>query len=324
MRRPGPAAKAMAAIAVVAAIGSGACAGTGNEEARVRAALVELQRAYADDDVGRGCRLLTYDAYMQAGSAAHGQPGFCRPGLRRAWGLLRSSNPNAYYTAPAVADVAVDGERATATIVPRRGATAEVPLEREDGRWKLASFFGASDATARSPDRLPGRPVAATDPAGGACPAVSAGDGTRIRGGCGVVASGEIILVARNAFGASQLARCRYRLIVRVDGRGRTWTMPLSISNNGACGDVDFCTDRRGRTTAWTGAFRRTDAVRHHVDTCFRTCIGGFHGRIAMDVERSGRGLRATAANEAIAGGSLEVDTGWSFRPGRLALAETR
>ncbi|MEX1141481.1 MAG: hypothetical protein WD993_08580 [Thermoleophilaceae bacterium] len=318
-------AKAIAATAAAAAIASVACAGdSSGDETQVRAALVELQRAYAANDVARGCRLLTYDAQVQAGSAAHGQPGFCRPSLRRAWDFLRGSNPNAYDTVPAIAAVAIGGERATATIIPRRGTTAEVALRREDGRWRLDDFFGESGGSAAGDEPLPGRPVATMDPTGAPCPAVRAGDGTRIRGGCNVVARGEIVLVVRNAFGASLFARCSYRLIVRVDGGGRTWTMPLSISNEGACGDVDFCTDRRGRTTAWTGAFRRADGVRHHVDTCFRTCIGRFHGRIAMGVERTERGLRATAANEAIAGGSLEVDTEWSFRPRRIVLAETR
>jgi hypothetical protein len=318
VRRIGPSAWA-AAVAMTAATSALAACGGESEQDRVRAAVLDLQRAYADDQPRRACLLLTFDAQREAGDAAHGRAGLCPGDVRRAWGYLRGSTPAAYATAPPVTAVAVDGDRATATIAPARGMRADVPLRREDGSWRVDSFFGARERDAWSgAPRPPGRERGWRAGDRLSCPPVSVGDDRRIRGGCTAIVHGGISLVVRTVFATSVLARCSYRLVVRVDGHGRTWTKPLSFSNEGACGDVVFCTDDRGERVAWTGQLRRErGGLRHHVDLCLDTCIGSFAGPMEMTGHAGPRGrLELTSLNAEIGRGGLELDTTWRLRAG--------
>ena len=297
----------------------GACGSESQTEADdVREAIVSLQEAYAARDVDRACELLTYHATVEAATAGHGFETLCALDLPGAWKFMRSAPAAGYAKRPSVSDVVVQGRRATATITAKDGEPVEVGMRRSEGRWKLASFYGTSaPSTTAKLAAVGGRgtPVALTTRAGDPCPDVDPGDLTKLRGGCRTVARGDVRFVVRTIFGTSRFAHCKIRTLLRADGEGRTWMMPLKISNNGVCGDVDFCADRAGKRQAWAGALRRTDAIRHRVNMCFRTCIGRFEGPVELDVARDGRGWRLDAVHDGVGTGAWEVHGDWTIEP---------
>jgi hypothetical protein len=295
-----------------------ACGGGEESEAdRVEAAVEELQRAYADGDARKACAAMTFDVQLEVGSSGHNAPSLCPRDLRRAWRYLRDERERGYATPPGVTTVRVDGNRATVTIEPVHDATTRVAMVEDRGRWKLASFYGTVPSTRE--DAAPPRPgdgaaVMPVASGGRPCARVDTGDTARIRGGCGIEARGKMTMIVRTAFGAFRFARCGMRLVVRIDGRGRTWTKPLGISNNGVCGDVDFCIDKRNVRRPWLGEIRRTRGLEHRVNLCFRTCIGQFQGEVAMDLRDDRNGWRIEATDRTLGVGGLEIDGRWQAR----------
>lgn len=139
-----------ARLAVVAlALGGvavGAGCGGGDDSGRIRDVVVEVQRAFAENDYEAICAATTRAAQRHVGHAGHGSPATCRRGMRGFVEMVKE-NPVARGSGPPrVRSVNVDGDRGVAVVVLPNGAATRLPMAEEDGRWKLDAVYGGMPA----------------------------------------------------------------------------------------------------------------------------------------------------------------------------------
>jgi cytochrome c551/c552 len=125
------------AIAVVAATG-----GCGDDDAdHVAAAFADIQARFAAQDARGVCSRITRRAQYQAGALGHAQPTTCERDVHDLFRWIAIQSPS---KSPKAVAVAVDGDYATVATALTSDAASDVPFVKQDGRWKLDSFFAIS------------------------------------------------------------------------------------------------------------------------------------------------------------------------------------
>jgi hypothetical protein len=338
---------ATAALVAVVALATSGCGDdsaerTAEDEREVGTVVRQLQRAFLADDTAAICARMTRAAQRQAGIAAHNTPTTCPKDVRGFFAMIEQGGGWRHRGEPELTGVAVDGDRATATVAVA-GWRAAVPLAREDGRWKLNSFFGA--AADRPPK--PTTTGAATPAAErgshevavrGAregplrpCGKVSAESFAALTGGCRIeLYSRRTDLSALTVFGDFRLASCWSRQGFLVDGSGRTWTDSTTVEadiegERSACGDVNACGEGDGVDASWLGRIEaRPDGdLIYRSKVCFETCIGDFAGVLTQRLVRRGRDWRAETVGAGVGASGFRVDSRLDLTPDGLAIARS-
>ena len=143
-------------VATAAAIGVlgcwlGACGGADEgggsaDQEQIEIAVRDVQRAFAAQDTERVCALLSRDGRKQIAAMGHGSEGPCYFDLYMFIEGVRKAPDWRKRTAREVRDVAIDGNRATATVVFEDGQTSNLPLVRERGAWRVDALYGGIPA----------------------------------------------------------------------------------------------------------------------------------------------------------------------------------
>ncbi len=142
--------KLSAAVGLAAiALGAGGCGSTSaTEEDAVRAAVGDLQEAFADGDLKEICGMLSKGARWHVSWIGHNLIGtFPKPPCTKGLGIFHdglkeSADDWRDRTSRDVTDVRIKGRTATATVEFGEGASGEVPLVRERGEWRVNGLFG--------------------------------------------------------------------------------------------------------------------------------------------------------------------------------------
>lgn len=285
----------------------------------MRAAVLDLQRAYANRDWARACERMTEHAKTQAGLIAHGERDTCVRDLREAYGVIKGGMRKG--RPPEPGDVEVQGNRATATI-PVAGQSSEVPLAKEGGRWRLDTFFGTpAGETNRAATRLrtgpfpaaTGEPAEIVSPSGSSCPSFFEEGYPEISGGCLIkVTADEVTLSIATPFGDLRFGDCMIDFTSFVDSSGRSWTPIFDVQGkvNNGCSDVHECTGEDGGKLPWKGRIVSTGDGRavHRIDACFNTCIGFYAGVLSFGLERDGDRWKVIAADTQVGESGLRFD----------------
>lgn len=142
-------------LAVAAVTGATACGESDEEQAReIRAAVERVQRAFATGDLRGVCDGLTEAGRRHIGAMGHdyganereAKPSPCLPDLRMLYDGIRKSKDWRAQTSRRIGDIRIDGDRATATVAYGGGASGDLPLEKEDGEWKVNGLYGGIPA----------------------------------------------------------------------------------------------------------------------------------------------------------------------------------
>lgn len=328
-RRRRPAIAAVAIALVFAAAGCGDDDAPASDAAERRAAargLAALQRSFAAGDRQRLCAQMGTTAVRQAGVVAHGQVDECPRDLSEAFDVIAAGGGFRGVRDSVVVATEVDGERARTTLDLDDHGEVGVPLVRESGTWRLATFFGtppreaeraaASAATAPFPPAA--RRVAVADGTGSPCFPLFDDDYPDVSGGCALGAAGRVTLTIGTAFGHFEFGRCELSYRVLIDDSGRSWTDSVDLSGpdnvNNGCTDVDACENADGDPLPWRGRVSATPDGRvvHRMNACLDTCIGFYAGPLTIGISKD-RGWRALAERAAVGDSGLRFD-------GRLAL----
>lgn len=151
-RRIGQAVRVAALLAATLAIAAGAAAcgdgggGAESDSSEIRAAVRELQRAFAAEDTERVCRLLSTAARKHVEGMGHGTEGPCYFDLYSFIEGVQRSPTWRERTGREVTDIVVDGDRATAKVVFEHGGTMALPLVHERGQWRVDALYGGIPA----------------------------------------------------------------------------------------------------------------------------------------------------------------------------------
>lgn len=317
MRAYRVAATVVALTAVLTAVG---CGGDGQDPDTPAVAIRELQAAFAAQDLAIICARLTPTARKQAGSVAHGFPTRCKRDVRRALGLVEEGG--GWGRRPRVGRIRRNGDRATATLVHDGRWQADVPLEEDDGIWKLAGFFGTAPAKLKAIERtararpfppVDGRAVKAFDGDGRPCGELSETRYPFISGGCTFVVSGrDVPFRILTPFGDFKFGECMidYRLSIGSDGR--TWTQDWDVEGSSitGCSDIVDCRTPEGEWLPWKGRLSSDGkgGFLHRSQMCMRTCIGEFAGDFVTRLTRTDRGWRVEPTDEDATGFKVDGD----------------
>jgi hypothetical protein len=123
------------------ALGIASCGGDGRsaDAEAVRAAFVELRRDFAADDLDGVCVRISRAAKRQVGSIGHKRPRQCWVDVGEFADSLGKGDRGGR---PKIVAVEVDGDRASVMAVLGKESRSKVPFVKEDGDWKLDSFYG--------------------------------------------------------------------------------------------------------------------------------------------------------------------------------------
>ena len=301
-RRPLPVAAVLLGAIAMLLVGCGDEDTSDADRRAVAQATERLQLAFAERDLPELCARMTRRASRQAGRIAYGRPRACVPDVRRAVSVIGRDVWEELGQLPLRA-VEVDGDEATATVA-FEGHEVDVPLARENGRWKLDSFFGTSAARLDArPSSLSGKGDAVTVTVAAAGARARCADFLssypRVVGGCVMsLHSPAVDISVLTPFGHFRFALCRAGQRLAIDGSGDTWTSRVSFEgdSDGRCGDVRPCGDRRG-SLPWKGRiYARPDGgLSQRTDVCLDTGLGYYEGEVVTRLVRRGGGWQVVA-----------------------------
>lgn len=337
-------------IAILGAVvGVGAVAGcsSNDDEQALRGAFAEVRAAVDRGDPAALCEALGDAAQRQLGSIGHEHPTTChRDALPFLRSLTRAGVSRGFR--PHLLSADVDGDRALATVAVAPGSRVELPFERADGDWRLASVFAITATPRREigtpvpgqvvldePDPPPATSEASASRAGGA----PCGDYEErvdpyvpLRGGCELRAPPTpATLTLQSAFGEMILAECEIDFFLNVDGRGRVGLSRFWAgggSQGGPCWDIVACErpnpppeSLATLRTPWDGVIGRDrKGWSVLVDLCLETCVGQFEGVLEFALTPAPGDRWRLHARDAAAGTSgLALAGSWDTR-GELAL----
>jgi hypothetical protein len=142
----------VAALVVAMATGGTACGGESDED-EIRALVADTQRAFDAGELRIVCDSLTAAAKHHIVSMGHGEEGRCIYDLRLLHQSIKANRAGGKAVQRQVTRIAIDGDRATATVTYRNTPPAEVPLLKEGDSWKIDALFGGLPA-GRQQDRF--------------------------------------------------------------------------------------------------------------------------------------------------------------------------
>jgi hypothetical protein len=133
------------ALAAVTAM-SGCGSDPGSDRDQIRAVLADVQEGYDDGDLARVCDGLTAAARRHVISVAHEATGTCARNLRIVQRAIAAKRGQPPAVTRKVVGIRISGDTATATLDFGGGSSGEVPLSREDGKWKVNGLYGGLPA----------------------------------------------------------------------------------------------------------------------------------------------------------------------------------
>ncbi len=308
-------------LAVVGSTGVISCGADDQPSPTIREVIRAGTDAFAARDADALCDNLSRKAQLVIGHAAHGtRPLDCRSDVRNyfKW-IVPHEKGRAWVTAV----TKPERERAIATIDLPGESTVEMPLHREDGRWKLDGLFDATLSRIQlkstpaedrlmpvevKPDRSApsGRGGAVMDAAsrsgGGPCPPVGLDRFPVLTGGCVLeVDEARFNMSLETAFGTMDFADCELDFDLVVDSRAQAWLSGLVITGPSPCLDAMPCRNRAFDIIPWPASVLREPGGRLRLEignVCLDTCVGRFVGSLqaGMSKERHGWRLRFAQA----------------------------
>jgi hypothetical protein len=290
----------------------------------VAGAIGAIQRAFDSRDMPAICARMTEEAKVGLGAFGHGATETCPKDLRDAFRVMGRNGGLRHAGEPRLARVAVDGDRATATVAlgERR---ADVALVRRGERWKLGAFAGipVKDAL-RLIETMPTRPypaeagvaVEAFDGQGRPCPVEL--DPEEPTDDCVIDVSGDrVVATVLTQFGDFTFGTCKVFYWIHVDATGRTLTFfdgdPRGSSRalaDAGCSDLDICYSGASSNSArWKGRLRADGdgGFVNRVDGCFATWAGFFVSPLELRLTPTGDGMRVRLAGTRIGTTGLEL-----------------
>lgn len=135
----------VAALLVAMAADGTACGGESDED-EIRSLVADTQRAFDAGELRTVCDSLTAAAQQHIVSMGHGQEGHCIYDLRLLYQSIKDNRPGGKAVQRQVSRIAIDGDRATATVTYRGTPPTEVPLVKEGDSWKIDALFGGLPA----------------------------------------------------------------------------------------------------------------------------------------------------------------------------------
>lgn len=149
----GPVSHTAIGLALAAFALTPAACGEGSDEEQIRAAVDELQTAFAERDLEGACATMTAAAQEHIRGLGHDKRPSCAAGLRLVYPSWRKGAKVRRGHVAAIASVTVRGSRATVTMLVASQARARVPFAREDGEWRIDALYGGIPAV-RQEDKL--------------------------------------------------------------------------------------------------------------------------------------------------------------------------
>src|SRR4051812_17091892 len=122
------------ALAAVLALGVAGCGGGKSDKEKIETTIRDYFTAFADDDFGKACNLLTKQAREDLTKAARAKD--CSAALARGAARADVKRFRAKLRDARVVSVNIKDKSATAE-VSAIGATTAVPLVKEGGEWKV-------------------------------------------------------------------------------------------------------------------------------------------------------------------------------------------
>jgi hypothetical protein len=282
----------------------------------VRAAASELQRAFHAGDYENVCALLTPTAQAQAGKVDDGEPTTCIRDVKRSARSIASTGGWSLGRRPRVADVTGEGDKRWVTFETESGRRATAPFVRQAGRWRLASYWGATSSALRQVVRTGVRPPVApvgeraveVTRGGRRCPSVRLRKPATLSGGCIMRAwTTREPVRALTPFGELKVGECQMNFKSRVMGNGRTWVENVESARpwsedymEAAPPDVRRCSTlhschmpgNRGLTVSWPWRGRLTaradGEITYRVAACIQSSVGAFVGDLVMRLAGAG------------------------------------